>query len=139
MLNRVDHGQHVLPGRLGAARQVDDQRPPADARRAAGQAAARGNLHAFHAHGLRNAARFAFHHCQRCLGRNIARGKARAARGKHQVYMQFIAAFNQLRLNLILFIGNDRGINHLIPMLRRQLAQNRAALILALALISFVT
>ena len=122
MLHGDKHRLKILPRRLLAAGQIDDERPGADARLGAGETALRRNAEALRAHSLRNAGRPALDHFERRLGRNITGRKARAAGRKHQIDAQRIRALDQLGLDLFSLVRDDGSVND-VPSL---LAQNAA-------------
>jgi hypothetical protein len=74
-----------LGDRLGLARQVDDQRPAADHRHLARQDGRGHEGQADLAHLLAEARHHLVRHRQRGLGRHVARRRAGAAGGQHQV------------------------------------------------------
>ena len=85
MRELIEEHIHALHARLGAAGQVNDERFAADDRRRPAEHGSRGDAQACRADGLRDPGCIPLRDCACGLGRDVAWGKARAARGQNQV------------------------------------------------------
>ena len=110
--NRQDRGE-ILDRAFGAAGQIHDQRAAADAGDRTAEHGVRRHAQAGRAHRLGQPRRIALDHRTRRLRRDIARGKARAARRQHQVEPQLICRAHQPRADCRALIGDDLGDHYL--------------------------
>ena len=117
----------ILPCCFFAAGQVDDQAAAADARDPAREAAARRDLAALAPHQLRQTRRGALDQFRRGLRRDVARGKAGAARGQDELHAQLVRSMADHGLDLFFLIGDKRPLHDLTFILRQKRAEHRPA------------
>ena len=91
------HHLQIFHRPLGAARQVEDERPFADAGDDSGEHGMSRDLEAGGAHRLRQTGCFPFDDGARGFGSDIVRGKAGAASGEDNIQFAAVCPFRQGR------------------------------------------